>query len=119
MTRDVTERLALYTRADVEVRRIALNIDQVREHDPPPNFVKEADSRTPGYIEQFGDECWELDALPPTVITGLIRTEISGLIHPPTWDKAHAGEQRNRNLLDRAAENWTKVEKLLKRGQRR
>ena len=30
MTRDNTERLALYARQDVEVRRIALNIDQVR-----------------------------------------------------------------------------------------
>lgn len=32
MTRDNTERLALYARQDVEVRRIALNIDQVRRY---------------------------------------------------------------------------------------
>ena len=41
MTRDNEERLALYTRAEVEVRRIALNMDQVREYRAPPNFAKE------------------------------------------------------------------------------
>jgi hypothetical protein len=30
---------------------------------PPPNFVKETDTRTSGYRDRFGtDECWELDA---------------------------------------------------------
>ena len=31
MTRDVIERLARYARADIEVRRIALNMPQVRQ----------------------------------------------------------------------------------------
>jgi len=46
MTRDNIERLALYARADIEVRRIALNMDQVRRYNPPPSFVKEGDTRT-------------------------------------------------------------------------
>jgi hypothetical protein len=34
-----------------------------------------------GYRERFGtDECWELDALDPTVIAALIRSEIDVLI---------------------------------------
>jgi hypothetical protein len=53
MTRDNTERLALYAREEVEVRRIALNIDQVRRYNPPPNFAKETDSRYTAYVEQF------------------------------------------------------------------
>jgi hypothetical protein len=64
MTRDNEERLALYARAKIEVRRIALNMEQTRGL--PPSFVKEDDTRTSGYRERFGtDECWELDALPP------------------------------------------------------
>jgi hypothetical protein len=48
---------------------------------PPPNFAKESDSRYGAYVEHFGTtDCWELDALPPTVITDLIRTEVTGLI---------------------------------------
>jgi hypothetical protein len=116
MTRDNQERLALYARAEIEVRRIALNLDQVRQHNPPPSFVKEDDTRTSGYRQRFGtDECWELDALPPTVIADLIRTEIESLIEPKAWAKALAREQRGRKLLGAAAANWTKVEKLFGR----
>jgi hypothetical protein len=115
MTRDVRERLAFYTRADIEVRRIALTMDQVQQYTPPPNFAKEADTRYDAYVNQFGTtDCWELDALSPTVIGNLIRDEIGGLINESKWKAALANEKRNRKLLDRAADNWTKVEKLLK-----
>ena len=114
MSRDNEKRLALYTRAPVEVRRIALNMDQVRQYSPPPNFVKDGDTRTSGYRERFGtDQCWELDALSPTVIADLIRTEVEALIEPRTWRKAQASEQRGRKLLDAVAGNWSRVEKLL------
>jgi hypothetical protein len=116
MTRDNIERLKLYARADIEVRRIALNLDQVREFNPPPSFVKDKDTRTSGYRERFGtDRCWELDALAPDVIADLIRTEIEGLINPRKWSAAVASENRGRKLLTGAAENWTKVEKMLER----
>jgi hypothetical protein len=116
MTRDVTDRLAFYARADIKVRRIALNMPQVREYAPPPNPAKETDSRYAAYVARFGTtECWELDALPPTAIADLIRTEVTGLIDRAAWDEAAAEEARNRDLLDRAAANWTKVEKLLER----
>jgi hypothetical protein len=84
MTRDVRDRLALYARQPVEVRRVALNLDQVRQHNPPPNFAKESGTRFEGYVTTFGTrECWELDALSPTVIADLIRDEIEALIDWP------------------------------------
>jgi len=114
MTRDNIERLALYARADIEVRRIALY--QVRQYAPPPNFVKETDTRTGGYRDRFGtDQCWELDALSPTVIVDLIRNEVESLIDRRKWRAAIAHEERGRRLLAGAAENWAKVEKILER----
>jgi hypothetical protein len=93
MTRDVRERLALYARQEVEVRRIALTLEQVRQYNPPPNFAKDSDTRTSGYRDCFGtDECWELDALSPTVISELIRAEIEGLIDQRRWNAARAKE---------------------------
>jgi hypothetical protein len=106
--------LALYARQEVEVRRIALNMNQVRQYNPPPSFVKHGDTRTSGYRERFGtDECWELDALSPAVIADLIRTEMEQLIDLPKWRSAKVREERRRGLLDAAAANWTKVEKIL------
>ena len=90
-------------------------MDQVRQHDPPPNSAKEEDTRFAA-TEAFATlECWELDALSPAVIADLIRTEIEALIDWPAWEAAQAEEGRGRTLLADAAENWAKVENLLRR----
>jgi hypothetical protein len=68
MTRDLTGRLHLYAGEYVEVRRVALTIEQVEEYNPPPNPAKEKDSRFAKYAAQFGTDSWELDALSPAVI---------------------------------------------------
>jgi hypothetical protein len=114
MTRDNRDRLAIYTRADVEVRRIALNLDQVQQYNPPPNFAKESDTRYDSYVAQFSTtECWELDALDPTVIADLIRTEIEELIDQDLWQEAMSNEEDSRKLLNRVSKNWTRVRILV------
>jgi hypothetical protein len=119
MTRDNRERLALFAGQEIEVRRIALNMDQVRHYRPPPNFAKEADTRFATYAEKFGEKCWELDALSPTVIADLIRTELEAMIDPKAWRRSLAREKRNRALLGTVQQNWSKVANWLKRGARR
>src|SRR5262245_18572311 len=117
MTRDLEERLARYARQEIEVRRIALTRAQVRRYRLPPNFTKEKDKLTPKYRAQFGtDECWELDALSPTVIADLIRSEIEGLIEAKAWKRAQAGEKRGIKLITRVSENWSEVTTMLQRG---
>lgn len=88
MTRDVRDRLSMFVGDDVEVRRIFLNIDQVRLYDPPPNPLKEGDSTAGKYREEFGDEAWELDALDPKVIADLIQAEIDTIVDPEPWQAA-------------------------------
>ena len=116
MTRDNIKRLRLYARDDIEVRRIALNMDQVVQYNPPPNFVNEDDKRTAGYREQFDtDKCWELDALSPTVIADLIRDEIETLIDASKWKTAIAKEKRGRRQIEAVAANWAMVKKAVTR----
>jgi hypothetical protein len=115
MTRDNIERLKLYAGAEVELRRIALNMDQVKQYRPPPSFAKEADTRFAAYVEKFGNECWELDALSPAVIADLIRTELDGMIDLKPWKRRQVKETRGRTLLSKVAGNWAKVEKLVSR----
>jgi hypothetical protein len=105
MTKDVERRIALYAREPIEVRRIALNMSQVRQHRPPPNFAKEQDANFAKYRREFRtDECWELDALAPNVIADLIRNEIEEMIDEKRWAAAVRGEQRNRKALSKIAE---------------
>jgi hypothetical protein len=113
MTDDLRERLSLYARTPIEVRRIALTLTQARPL--PPNTAKEDDSRYDAYVAQFGfEDCWELDALPPDVLVDLIRTNVEQLMDAGAWNAARRREARNRKLITRVADNWAKVQKILK-----
>lgn len=110
MTRDIRERLELFTSAHpLEVRRIALNTDQVRQYNPPPNPAKITDSRARDYIRRHGRESWELDALEPAVIEQLIVAELNGLVDRSAWDEARERQDQAREQLAEVAEKWSKV----------
>jgi hypothetical protein len=113
MTRDITDRLTQFIgyRADLhlEVRRIALNMAQVEQYNPPPNPAKLTDSRANGYIEQHGTESWELDALDPATLSALINEHIDGIVGPELYEAQEAAEAEHRQLLTAAAERWTEV----------
>ncbi|WP_432041465.1 hypothetical protein [Streptomyces cadmiisoli] len=108
MTRDIEDRMRLFE-ADVTVRRIALNMDQVREHNPPPNPAKLTDSRASGYIRQHGRSSWELDALNPTLLDELIEEEIWAWRDIDAWDRATTAMDRDRALLRTVADRWSDV----------
>jgi hypothetical protein len=76
MTRDIRERMDKFGVA-VDVQRIALNMDQIREYNPPPNPAKESDSRYSDYIKEYGGQSWELDALKPQTLHDLIVGTVS------------------------------------------
>ncbi len=109
MTRDTIDRLHIFTPNTIEVRRIALNMDQVEEYGPPPNPTKITDSRAADYIAEFGHESWELDALEPSVIVGLIQKEIDDIKHGPTWNKSIDREDEERQLLTDVSSRWAEV----------
>jgi hypothetical protein len=108
MTRDNKDRLDLFTsRFDVEVKRLALNMDQVEQYDPPPNPAKLTDSRAVDYISRFGSDSWELDALEPSVINALIEDEITSCIDQDIWDETVEREDVVKAKLQQIADNWT------------
>ncbi len=108
MTRDIQERLDLFG-STVDVRRIALNYEQVEQYGPPPNPAKTTDARYASYAEQFGDESWELDALEPAVIVDLIQESVTGQIDIDAWKEALEHQQAGREQLGLVSENWDKV----------
>jgi hypothetical protein len=75
ITRDIENKMRTFG-ADVEVRRIALNREQVDRYNPPPAPVKLSSSRADQYVIDHGHEVWELDALEPTVMADLIRDNV-------------------------------------------
>ncbi len=114
MSRDIEDRLSMFSRSVgsgiyVEVRRIALNMDQIDQYSPPPNPTKLTDSRAQGYIANYGYDSWELDALEPSVLSQLIEDEIDSLRDLVIWEEDKAAQEDDRALLQRVAVNWTSV----------
>lgn len=80
MTRDVADRLRLFSDfTPIEVERLALNMDQIDELNPPENPAKMTDSRAKDYVEKFGQSSWELDAVKPDALATLVRGKRSSL----------------------------------------
>ena len=108
MSRDIQDRLALFG-VEPEFKRIALNMDQIEQYDPPPNPTKLTDSRCNAYIEEFGNECWELDALRPDVIGALIQDEVTAYCDIPRLEQARQREEEARSLLMAVADDWDQI----------
>lgn len=109
MTRDISERLELFTYGMIDstkVHRLALNFNQVEEWQPPENPAKETDSRYEAYVHQFGASSWELDAVEPSTLADLVRDGIQALIDTEKWDEVAGRESKMRNQLMRFASEY-------------
>lgn len=104
MTRDLEDRFKLFEVQGVKVIRIALNMDQVEEFNPPPNPAKLTDTRAEGYVKQFGDDSWELDALEPQYISAIIQDEIFEVLDPIVWDEDIEEENEAKSTLHKIAD---------------
>jgi len=102
MSRDIEDRLNLFSgyKTNLEVRRIALTMEQIEEQSPPPNPAKMTDSRYAKYVSEYGDESWELDALEPQFISGLIRDEIDLEKDEERWAEAYNQQEDERKQID-------------------
>jgi hypothetical protein len=114
MSRDIQDRLRMFW-SDAHVDRIALNMDQIEELNPPPSPAKITDSRATSYIERFGDDSWELDALSPAVLDALVEEAISSRVDMTLWDGREAQENSDRAALTALSDNWPAVESFLDR----
>ena len=76
MVRDIDDRLNILFGVSVDIERIALTTDQIGEYEPPPNPAKVTDTRYRDYVRIHGEDCWELDSLPPDVLSHILEDAI-------------------------------------------
>lgn len=105
MTRDIQDRLVMLE-SEVEVNRIALNMEQIKEYQPPPNPAKTTDSRYQSYIVEYGEESWELDALDPRMINDLITQEVNNLTNKARRKIQISKQEKQRKKLQAIADNY-------------
>lgn len=110
MSRDIVDRLNIFG-VYPDFKRIALNIDQIKKYNPPPNPTKLTDTRCRGYIREFGKECWELDALKPEIIEELISDTVLEYCDMDLFEKAREKEDKAKKLLKKVSVNWSQIER--------
>jgi len=89
-----------------EVVPIGLTMDQIKEFNPPPNPAKISDPRAKWYIEQHGPVSWEVDALRPDVMTGIVRSSILATLDQEMFDKVIERENIDRLKMKEFAKSF-------------
>ncbi len=108
MTRNIRDRMVTFE-CEVEVERLALNMDQVEKYQPPPNPTKMNDSRADEYVIKYGGESWELDALEPAHLAELVENRVLELLDTDAWEAANDGQEEERQQLQKLADQWEDI----------
>ena len=98
MPRAIKEQLSIF-RCAPEVERIALTMEQIKEYKLQSYLAKKKDPRLPQYSEDFGNECWELDALDPPKLTGILKKNILKHLDLEKYKRRIEGEKYERDTL--------------------
>jgi hypothetical protein len=99
MVRDISDRMIMFGVEDIEVKKIALTMEQIKKYNPPPNPTKISDSRAAAYIEKYGDSSWEVDALPPKVLNKLITSAFEEVIDQEKMNEIIETEEEDKRRL--------------------
>lgn len=106
MPRSIRDRLTVFgAQADLEV--IALTPEQIAQYALPPNPTKKTDSRRKKLVAQHGNECVELDALPPDVSQALVKENVDRFFDLSAFEMERAEERRETLRLRELVERWT------------
>lgn len=111
MSRDIIDRLQKTFGARFDFARVALNMDQIREHDCPPQWAKVTDSRYKKYLDQYGDESWELDALEPQHFRELVESNLATIRDKAQWAADLKEKAEAKARLAEVATEWEELPK--------
>jgi len=103
---DLPRRLAEYGAAHVTLRRIALLRPQLRGLPSFPASDKRTDPRYPGFVRNYGDRCWELDAMDPNDLRDCVEREVKELIEPVAWARCEVVNAAEQESLRTVLGQW-------------
>ena len=101
MVRSLRERLA-ELRAEPEIIKSALTLEDVHRYNLPPDLTKGTDSRREAFVARYGDVSVELDALPLDLLQERIVSEVEALMDPDALEAVRESDQVERGLLVQA-----------------
>jgi len=104
--RDLPDRFAKYDGNHIILKRIALQPPQFGGLPSFPASDKRKDPRYPWFVQNYGDHCWELDALDPNDLREIVEEAIRAEIEPVAWDRCAVVEKAEKESLRTVLDNW-------------
>jgi hypothetical protein len=109
---DLPKRIKEYQGDHIELRRIALTAEQTGSLRSFPATDKRKDPRFKWFTTNFGDRCWELDAMDPRDLRGIVENEIGALIDQDLWRQQEALQAREKESIEHQLRWWANFERL-------
>jgi hypothetical protein len=103
---DIPKRMEKYDGGHVDLRRVALRIDDVQSLPAFPAADKAKDPRHKWFVARYGNECWELDAMDPNDLRARIEQEIEDLIEPVAWGRCEVVNKAEQESLREVLDRW-------------
>jgi hypothetical protein len=107
---DLPDRIGDYG-GDVQVIRVALNEDDVK-FSRLPSFqaaTKRGDPRYRWFVENYGNTCWELDALSPVILRDRVTDAITRLLDIDAWNRMIEVENVELESMTDVLGQWSKL----------
>ena len=103
---DLPARFAKYQGDHIDLRRIALRVEQLEGLPSFPAAGKRKDPRFNWFTSRHGPCCWELDAMDPNDLRNCVEQEIQKLIEPVAWQRCEDVNRAELESLTSILANW-------------
>ena len=91
--------MKLFLHRHFTVEPIGLTMKQIKEHNLPHNPAKITDPRAKKYVRQFGQRSWEVDALSPKIMTGIVKEAINRQLNLSTLEDVKEEERKDKQTI--------------------
>jgi hypothetical protein len=105
---DLPNRFSKYDGDHVTLRRIALTREHVNGLPSFPASDKKKDPRYKWFVANYGDRCWELDAMDPNDLRDCVEQAIVELIEPVPWKRCEVVNRAEQESLKTVLGAWGK-----------
>jgi hypothetical protein len=99
---DLPKRLDKYGGDHVELRRIALVKNDLDGLPGFPAADKKKDPRYKWFVANYGNTCWELDAMDPNTLRARVEDAIKDEIEPMAWERCSLVQRAEQESLKEA-----------------
>jgi len=103
---DLPTRLGEYDGHHVTLTRIALTQEHVNGLPSFPAADKRKDPRYKWFRTNYGNHCWELDAMDPNDLRDCVESAIAELIEPEAWNRCEIVNQAEQESLKTVIKKW-------------